>query len=324
MGTMYVFEHDVYISKEGGELKVSRRKGREVLMRKPTIHVSELVLFGNAIVTPSALYPLLEQGSSVHYITRGGSYFGHIAPQENKNVPLRIQQYKAYLDEEWKHTLARSFVLAKVQNAIVFAKRSGADVTSLSDAIRDIERCDNTESLRGLEGNAARNYFALIKHKFPEAFAPESRTKRPPRDIANSVLSLAYTFLAKECQNAIRIAGLEPYIGYLHEPKYGKPALALDLMEEFRSIIADSVVLSLFNKNMLNETHFHTDDGFPKCTDEGFKQFLRAWEERLSQTVRHPHLKQKLNYRQVMTAQARILGKHLMGELPEYKAFTVR
>ncbi|MEZ4633356.1 MAG: CRISPR-associated endonuclease Cas1 [Deinococcales bacterium] len=324
MGSMYIFEPDVYISKDGGELKVSRRAGRELLKSKPLMHVSEVVVFGNAVVTPSALYGLVEQGSSVHYLTRGGTYFAQVSPLENKNVLVRLEQYQAHLNPEKKLSLAKSFVLGKITNAATFAKRSDADVSDMLSLKKSIENCQDLEVLRGLEGNAARIYFALIKDKFPSQFAPECRSKRPPRDIANSLLSLAYTFLSKECQTAVRIAGLDPYIGFLHEVKYGKPALALDLMEEFRSIIADSVVLSLFNRNMVTESDFETSEGFPKCTEEGFKQFLRAWEERLNQTVRHPLLKQKLDYRQIMTAQARILGKYLMGELEAYIPFTVR
>jgi CRISP-associated protein Cas1 len=324
MGTLYILENDAYVSKDGGVIRVSKRAGREVLLERPLAHVSDVVILGNAVITPALIYACTEQGTSIHYLTRGGTYFAHIAPIENKNAPIRVKQYQAYLSAEWKHKLARRFVEGKVHNATVFAKRGDADVTSLVGLTKDIERCENTESLRGLEGNAAKIYFSLLKDKFPKDFAPESRSKRPPRDPANSVLSLAYTFLAKECQTAARIAGLDPYIGYLHEVKYGRPALALDLMEEFRSILADSVTLTLFNKDMLSKDMFEETQGYPTLTDEGFKQFFRAWEERLNQQATHPYLKQKLDYRQIMVAQARLLGKHLMGELPEYLPFTVR
>jgi CRISP-associated protein Cas1 len=324
MGTLYVLEPDVYISRDGGVIRISRRAGREVLLERPLAHVSEIVVLGNAVVTPAAIYACTEQGSSIHYLTKGGSYIAQLGPVENKNVPLRVRQYEAYLDPDWKHCLARRFVLGKLQNSVTFAARGGARTDGLEDAIKDVELCDDTEMLRGLEGNAARLYFSLIRQRFPLEFMPENRSKRPPRDPANSLLSLTYTFLAKETQTAVRIAGLDPYIGYLHEVKYGKPALALDLMEEFRSILADSVVLTLFNKGMISEEMFETSRGYPTLTDEGFKQFLRAWEGRLSQKVRHPLLKQNLDYRQILVAQARILGKHLMGELSSYQPFTVR
>ena len=322
MGTLYVLEPDVYLSKDGGVLKVKR--GRETLLERPLAHVSDVVILGRATVSAGAVQACTEQGTAIHYLSRGGKYVAQIAPIENKNVPVRIKQYEAYLTPRWKHLLARRFVEGKVHNAIVFARRGGAEVSELSALVKPIERCQETESLRGLEGNAAKLYFGLLKDKFPAAFAPDARSKRPPRDPANSLLSLAYTFLSKECGTALRVAGLDPYVGYLHEAKYGRPALALDLMEEFRSILADSVTLTLFNRGMITEAMFERSRGYPTLTDDGFKQFLRAWEDRLNQQVRHPHLNQKLDYRQVMLAQARILGKHLMGELPEYLPFTVR
>ncbi len=324
MGTLYVLEKDVYISKDGGVIKVSRRAGREKILERPLAHVTDVVILGDAVITPSAIYACTEQGTSIHYLSKTGTYKACISPIENKNVPVRVKQYESYLNNEKKHALAKRFVQGKLHNAIVFAKRGGADTKQLSALTGPIERCTETESLRGLEGNAAKLYFALIKNRFPSDFAPDSRSKRPPRDPANSLLSLSYTFLAKECQAAVRIAGLDPYIGFLHEVKYGRPALALDLMEEFRSILADSVVLSLFNKNMITQEMFEKTKGYPTLTDEGFKQFLRAWEERLNQKVTHPYLKQKLDYRQIMVAQARILGKQLMAEIDEYLPFSVR
>lgn len=324
MGTLYVLEPDVYVSREGGVLRVSRRAGREVLLERPLMHVSEVVIFGNAVVTPSVIRACIEQGTALHYLTKGGGYVAQIAPLENKNVQVRIAQYAAYLDAGRKLTVAKQVVLGKVQNALVFAKRNGADPAELVCSLTSVRRCKDVEGLRGTEGNAARHYFSLIRHKFPPEFQPEGRSKRPPRDPANSLLSLTYTFLAKECVTAARIAGLDPYVGYLHEAKYGRPALALDLMEEFRAILADSVVLTLFNRGMITGEMFEVSRGYPTLTDEGFKQFLRAWEDRLSQRVRHPLLGQKLDYRQVLLAQARILGKHLTGELSEYVPFTVR
>jgi len=324
MGTLYVLEQDAYLSRDGGVLRVSRRAGREVLLERPLIHVREVVVLGNTVVTPSALYALLESGASVHYLTRGGRYFAHIAPLENKNAPLRLAQYVAHLDPEHKHALARSFVLGKLQNSIVYARRHGGDPAELERYLTLVQRCPDTESLRGLEGNAARVYFALLKPRFPLPFAFDGRSKRPPRDEVNSLLSLAYTFLAKEVQTALRVAGLDPYLGFLHEVKYGKPALALDLMEEFRPIVADSVVLTLLNKNMISLESFEHSRGHPQLNEEGFKQFLRAWEERLSHTVKHPLLKQNLAVNQILLAQARLLGKTFSGELLEYPPFTVR
>lgn len=327
MGTVYVFQPDVVVTLDGGVLRV-RRTGppgqREELLQRPIAQVSELVLFGQATVTPAAMYSLLEQGTGIHYLTRGGRHFAHIAPTENKNAPLRVQQYAAHLDTERKLSIARRVVQGKVQNSVTILKRRQADSSPITALGASIARCDSVEGLRGLEGVAARHYFSALGASFPPDFAFTERSRRPPRDRTNSLLSLAYTFLAKEAHTALRIAGLDPMVGYLHEVKYGRPALALDLMEEFRSILADSVVLTLLNREMLGPEHFDDSAGFPQLTEDGFKQFLRAWEDRLMQTVKHPLLGQKLDYRQILLAQARILGKHLMGELADYQSFTVR
>lgn len=324
MGSLYVLEPDVYLSRDGGVLKVSRRAGREVLLERPIMHVSEVVIFGNAVVTPQVIRSCMEQDTPIHYLSKGGRYLAQITPLENKNAPLRIAQVAAHLEAPKKLQIAKTFVTGKVHNAAVFAKRSGADPQALTRSLHDVARACDLDSLRGVEGNAARHYFSLIQAKFPDDFQPDGRSKRPPRDPANSLLSLAYTFLATSCLTAARIAGLDPYVGFLHEVKYGRPALALDLMEEFRAILADSVVLALFNRGMVHAEMFEETRGYPTLTDEGFKQFLRAWEDRLNQRVQHPQLKQKLDYRQIMVAQARILGKHLVGELPEYLPFSVR
>jgi CRISPR-associated protein Cas1 len=135
---------------------------------------------------------------------------------------------------------------------------------------------------------------------------------------------LAYTLLAKECESALLVAGLDPYVGYLHEVRYGRPSLALDLMEEFRSILADSVVLSLLNNRRVTIGDFDDSEGFPRLRKDAWPKFLRAWEERLNERVRHPLLGKRLAYREILLAQARILVKHLLGELPQYEPFSVR
>ena len=178
MGTLYVLEPDVYLSKDGGVLKVTRK--RETLLERPLAHVSDVVILGRATVSAGAVQACAEQGTAIHYLSRGGKYLAQIAPVENKNVPVRIKQYEAYLDPQRKHTLARRFVEGKVHNAVVFARRGGADVAELNALVKPIERCQETESLRGLEGNAARLYFSLLKAKFPAAFAPDARSKTPP------------------------------------------------------------------------------------------------------------------------------------------------
>ncbi|RIH88966.1 CRISPR-associated endonuclease Cas1 [Calidithermus roseus] len=325
MGVVYVLEPDAYLSKDGGSLKVARRAGREVLLQKPLISVEEIVVLGNAVVTPALLKHCALEGIGLHYMSPAGTYYAGLTRTPAKNAPARVAQFKAHLDPAHKLSLARRFVLGKVKNGLVLLRRNGAEGwEALRGALADAEQAPDEDTLRGVEGMAADAYFRAFSSLLPEGFQFAERSRRPPRDPANSLLSLAYTLLAKECESALQIAGLDPYVGYLHEIRYGRASLALDLMEEFRSILADSVALSLCNNRRLSLEDFDDTEGYPQLHKEAWPKFLRAWEERLSERVRHPLLGKSLSYRQILLAQARILVKHLVGELPQYEAFTVR
>jgi len=324
MGVVYILE-EAYLSKEGGSLKVARRAGREVLLQKPLVSVEEIVILGNAVVTPALLKHCAQERIGIHYLSPTGTYYAGLTRTSARNAPARVAQFAAHLDPERKLALARRFVQGKIKNGLVLLRRNAAQGwKQLRNLLLEVVRAPDEEALRGIEGRAADLYFRAFADLLPEEMAFTERSRRPPRDPANSLLSLAYTFLAKECESALLVAGLDPYVGYLHEVRYGRPSLAMDLMEEFRSILADSVVLSLLNNRRITVEDFDHEDGFPRLKKESWPKFLRAWEERLSEKVRHPLLGKSLPYRQVFLAQARILIKHLLGELPQYEPFQVR
>ncbi len=325
MGVVYVLEDGVYLSKEGGTLKVSRRAGREVLLQKPLVAVEEIVVMGNAVVTPSLIKHCAATGVGIHYVSHHGSYIAGLTRPLAKNALARRAQFQAHLDAAHKLRLARAFVQTKIANSMVLLRRNGAtEWRLLEENLEEVRRAPNEDALRGVEGRSADIYYRGFAGLLPETFAMTDRNRRPPRDPINSLLSLAYTLLAKECETALQIAGLDPYVGYLHEIRYGRPSLALDLMEEFRSIVADSVVLSLVNNRRIRPDDFDDTQGFPALRQEAWPRFLSEWERRLAETIRHPLLGKKLSYRQIFLAQARILVKHLVGELPEYQGFRVR
>ncbi|WP_028490815.1 CRISPR-associated endonuclease Cas1 [Thermus islandicus] len=325
MGVVYVLESEAYLSKEGGTLKVTRRAGREVLLQKPLIAVEEIVILGNAVVTPALLKHCAQEGIGIHYLSLTGTYYAGLTRTPAKNAPARVAQFKAYLEPKRKLALARRFVLGKLRNGLVLLRRNGAPGwEALRGALAEAEGAQDEDALRGVEGLAADAYFLAFASLLPEGFQFTERSRRPPRDPANSLLSLAYTLLAKECEAALHIAGLDPYVGFLHEIRYGRASLALDLMEEFRSILADSVVLTLLNNRRLTLEDFDDTEGYPRLRKEAWPKFLRAWEERLAERVRHPLLGKSLSYRKILLAQSRILVKHLLGELPQYEPFTVR
>jgi len=326
MGVVYVLE-DGYLAKDGGTLKVSKRgaEGSETLLQKPLIGVEEIVVLGNAVLTPALLKHCAQENIGLHYVSPSGTYYAGLTRTPAKNAPARVAQFAAHLEAGCKLAIAKCFVLGKLRNSLTLLRRNGAEGwEELKWAMAALERVGDEAELRGLEGNTADSYFRAYAALLPEGFQFSERSRRPPRDPANSLLSLAYTFLAKECESALQIAGLDPYVGYLHEIRYGRASLALDLMEEFRSILADSVVLSLLNNKRLTLEDFDDSEGYPRLRKDSFPKFLRAWEERMSDRVRHPMLGKAYSYRQTLLVQARILTKCLMGELPAYEPFTVR
>lgn len=296
-----------------------------MLLEKPLIAVEEILVLGNAVVTPALLKHCAQEGIGLHYLSPTGTYYAGLTRTPAKNPQLRVCQFAAHLDGQKKLALAKSFVAGKLRNAAVLLRRNGsAQWRLVREFLPPVEQAPDEKALRGVEGGAADVYFRALASLLPEGFQFAERSRRPPRDPANSLLSLAYTLLAKECEAALHVAGLDPYVGFLHEVRYGRASLALDLMEEFRSVVADSVVLGLLNNRRLGLEDFDDSEGFPRLKKEAWPKFLRAWEERLSSRVRHPLMGKSYSYRQIILTQARILGKHLLGELPAYVPFSVR
>ncbi len=325
MGVVYILEQDAYLSKEGGTLKVARRKGREVVFQKPLVGVEEIVILGNAVVTPALLKHCALEGIGIHYLSPSGTYYAGLTRTPARNAPARVAQFSAHLDPPRKLALAKRFVEGKIRNALVFLRRNGSEAwKELRIFLDQAETAPDEDTLRGVEGAATEIYFRALAGLLPLEFRFSERSRRPPRDPGNSLLSLAYTLLAKECESALLVAGLDPYVGFLHEVRYGRPSLALDLMEEFRSILADSVVLTLTKNRRVGLEDFEEDQGFPRLRKEAWPKFLRGWEERLNERIRHPLLGKQFSYRQTLLIQARILVKALLGEIPHYEPFVVR
>jgi CRISPR-associated protein Cas1 len=306
-------------------LKVTRNRGKDMLLQKPMIHVEDVVILGGATLTTPLAKHCAREGVGVHYLSQHGQYYARLERTSHTNVPARVAQFRTHLDPAACLALAKQFVLGKLRNSLVFLRRNGGSRWHAIKQLLDmVEQAADLDALRGMEGQAADIYFTDLATLLPDGFAFTERSKRPPRDPTNSLLSLAYTLLSKEAHSAIEIAGLDPYVGYLHAVHCGRPSLALDLMEEFRSIVADSVVLGLINNRRITPEDFDSAEGFPRLRKEAWPQFLRAWELRLNERVRHPRLGRSYPYREVLLCQARILTKSLLGEIESYVPFTVR
>lgn len=315
-----------------GERLVIQAKGepaREARLSN-TSHVS---LFGGVNMTMPALRTLMDRGIPVLFFSYGGWFAGQALGHDSKNVELRLAQYAATQDRERCLHLARGFVSSKVLNCRTLLRRNHATpnavaLSELKQLARKARFADSLETLLGIEGTAARRYFAefsgMLTGSGQEHFDLEGRNRRPPRDPVNALLSFCYSLLSKELLLALRAVGLDPLLGFFHQPHFGRPSLALDLMEEFRPIIADSVVIGALNTRVIQADDFIRAAGAVSLTPPARKRLIMAFERRMDQLVTHPVFDYRISYRRVLEVQARLLSRVLLGELPRYPEFRVR
>ncbi len=323
----------------------------------PLAKVDDVVVIGEVTMTASALHLLLERNIEVTFLSYFGKYKGHLSPPFSKNALLRMAQHRAHQDMTKRSTLARRFVIGKLSNQRTMLQRynrrqADPEITTaieqiavLLNALEAIQvdastrqpgqplasgdnRIEGTplEAILGLEGAGSAAYFRcfnkLIADQQQWPFA--QRIKRPPTDPVNSLLSFGYSMLTNQVASAIQTVGLDHYIGYLHSSFYGRPALALDLMEEFRPLIVDSVVLTLLNNRMLTPGDFVEELGAYRLKQEKRKIFFTRFEERLNEEITHPIFGYRVTYRRCLELQARLLAKTLTGEIDEYPAFLTK
>lgn len=333
MSTLYLTQQDAVLRKEDERLKVTL-KG-EVLLDLPMLKVSEVVVMGRVTVTPHTVAALMERHIHLTYLTEHGRYVGRIEPAFSKNSLLRRAQYAASFDAQRTLTLARGFVLGKLANLRVTLMRAVRNTEGLSvdDAVEAIrgaerraERAADLDILRGHEGEGSAAYFAVFDRLIKaDGFSFNKRVRRPPTDRVNALLSFGYALLANDVHAAVQSLGFDPYCGYLHADRYGRPSLALDVMEEFRPLIVDAVVLSCLNKRILRPDDFLVGLGeVCSLTPEGRKKFLVQYEERKQTEIQHPVFEYKATYQRCLELQARILAKCIQGELERYEPFVIR
>ena len=309
--------------------------------------VSQVVLFGNIQITTQTIQLLCEHDIPVTFFSMGGWFYGLARGHGLKNVLVRIAQFRAASDEAMCLRLARQFVRGKIHNHRVLFMRNHEQPPErvklrLGQAREDLDRAGSLAELLGMEGAAAAEYFAefggMLRNpeaddipdvpSGPEApwarFDFTTRNRRPPTDPVNALLSLAYSLLAKECTVAAYAVGLDPYVGFYHQPRHGRPALALDVMEEFRPLIAESAVLTAVNNRYVTPVDFVTAGRAVNLSAGGRKKFFQCFEQRMNSLVTHPIFDYKVSYRRAVELQFRILARVLTGEIPEYTPFLTR
>lgn len=328
----YVQDQWGRVSLSGEELVAKTKEAEQKVRLANTTQVN---LMGNIQVTSQALRALLERGIPTAFFSQGGWFYGFLQGLPSKNIELRVAQHEAARDPAVCLDLARRFVTTKIRNCRTMLRRndesaSEAVLFELKQLARRAEACEKLESLLGVEGTAARVYFGaftgMIKGdaKLTGAFDLDGRNRRPPRDPVNALLSLAYSLLAKDFTVTLAAVGLEPLLGFYHRPRFGRPALALDMMEELRPIVADSVVLSAINTRVVEPGDFILRGGAASLAPHARKRFILAYERRMDQLVTHPVFGYRVSYRRVLEVQARLLARVLLGEIAAYPPFFTR
>jgi CRISPR-associated endonuclease Cas1/CRISPR-associated protein Cas4 len=333
---LYVQEPGARVGKSGEVLVVETEAGKTQV---PLGDISELVLQGPISLTTPAIAALLREEIPVTWASTGGWVLGHTVSTGHRNVSIRIDQYRAAFDARRSFALARGIVAAKIKNTRVFLRRNfkAGDEVERDAALDALSRLADraphvtTEAeLLGVEGEAAARYFRLFAtmmgeaaRDFPE-FAFDKRTRRPPADPVNAMLSFAYSLLTRTWHNALSAVGFDPYLGFYHKPRFGRPALALDLMEPFRPILADSTVIQVINNGEVKADGFVAAGTAVNLKPHARKAFIAAYERRLDQEVTHPMFGYRVSMRRLLEVQARLLARHLAGEIDPYPHYLVR
>lgn len=323
-------DHETVVVKVDGEKR----------MQVPLLHLGSVVCLKPTYVSPELLGACSEGGVHVAFFSHGDRFLARVEGLPGGNVLLRRQQYRAADNDELSLAISSAIVLGKITNArqfLLHARRDAADdrkellgaaCDRLAQHIRRLSEARTVDEVRGIEGIAAKDYFGvfnLLLKRNEEAFRFDGRSRRPPRDRVNALLSFGYALLMQDCAAAASGVGLDPAVGYLHEDRPGRLGLALDLMEELRIPVVDRLVLALINRSQVAEADLTQDpSGGWRLTDEARKRFLVAYQEAKQGTVRHEFLDQDTTWGQVVHLQARLLARTLRGDLAVYPPFAIR
>ena len=332
---LYVQARGAKVAKSGETLVVSIDDEKVATAR--LAETSQVVLMGSIYITAPCLQELMWRGIPVTWYSQGGWFYGHTVGNGHKNVELRTAQYRASFDDAVCLRFAKGLVSAKILNCRTLLRRNWKRpdenrglMIELKEDSRRAGRAQSMAELLGIEGTAAARYFgafpAMISRNDSEAtaFDFKKRNRRPPTDPVNALLSFAYSLLVRAWTVTLTSVGFDAFRGLYHQPRYGRPALALDLMESFRPIVADSVVLQVINNGEVRPTDFKEAAGSVALTPGGRRKFIGAFERRLDHEVVHPLFGYRVSYRRLMEMQARLCGRFLLGEIASYPNFLTR
>lgn len=336
LNTLFITQPDVYLALDGDNIVVL--KDQEKLGRVPLHNLESIVTFGYIGASPALMGYCADRDIAIAFLTMSGRFLARVIGMSRGNVILRKTQYRISDSELESAQIARNFIVAKVYNHKWMIERMTRDYEhridvnkfkrvsrQLTELIQNIRVCDDLEILRGLEGQAAITYNSVFNEMIlqqKDSFYFVNRSRRPPLDNVNALLSFAYTLLAHDVGAALESVGLDAYVGFLHRDRPGRMSLALDVMEELRGAYADRFVLSLINKKVVKKDDFlRKENGAILMTDEARKKVLASWQNKKQDKITHPYLGEKIAWGLVPYAQSLLLARYLRGDLDEYPPF---
>ena len=339
LNTLYIQTQGAYLRLEQETLKVEIEK--ELKLQIPLHHLGGIFAFGNVLFSPFLIHKCAEDGRNLVWLSQYGKFKARIASSTTGNVLLRKAQHQAVDSPEASLSIARYIIAAKLQNTRSVVKRASREAKTEVDrdtlnqtaqihqeSLKNAETALDLEQLRGIEGYAAKAYFSSFTQMVRQnrdAFALTKRTKRPPRDPINALLSFVYTLLVNDCISACEGVGLDPQLGFIHAIRPGKPSLALDLMEELRSPLADRLVLTLINQKQIKADDFtERPGGAIYLSETGRKTLLTSYQKRKQEEIQHTIINSKIPFGLVSHIQARLLARFLRGDVPSYQPFILR
>lgn len=326
----------IYLDEQGSEVK---KKGELLIIEKddktiaeiPLAQLDRMVIIGNIQITTPALALLLDNEIPVSFVTTYGNYRGKLEPPTHKNIKLRLKQYERYNDKTFRLNHSKEIIKGKLKNGKIFLQKHwrnnpeidiNLEIREIEASLKRLDSAESLEDIRGFEGAAAKGYFSAFGRLVKKEFKFEKRTKRPPKDPVNALLSLGYTLLFNEILSSVEAIGFDPYLGFLHEVEYGRPSLAVDMVEEFRYLI-DGHTLTLINKEILKRENFiEQDNGGFYLNEKGREEFYRQYEKRITTEVQYQGM--SLNYRRIFYYQAEKLARVVNGEEERYLAYETK
>lgn len=336
LNTLYITSPNRYLSLDGENVVINEKE--QQIGRVPLHNLQSIVTFGYTGASPALMGACAKRNIDLVFLSGSGRFLARIVGEVYGNVTLRKEQFRRSDSQEARILIARNCILGKVYNARWVIERAARDYPMrldaekfksksgfLKESLEKIKNCGNTDTLRGLEGEAASVYFSVFDDMIlqqKEDFRFDGRNRRPPMDAVNAMLSFAYTLLTSMCAGALETVGLDPYVGFFHTDRPGRKSLALDMVEELRSVMADRFVLTMINRKVIQKGGFYQkENGAVVMDDDARKTFLSHWQSKKQEKIQHPFLDEKVEWGMVPYAQAMLLARYLRGDLDEYPPF---